>query len=85
MNVSVNNDKISESSKKQITNEGFKNNISNYNIEFVGESMEIKKNKVSYIIDKSKEIDLEKRISKINNKVNCIVKSTNPSETEFSS
>ena len=82
MNVSVNNDKISETSKKQITNEGFKNNTSNYNVEFVNESLEIKKNKVSYI---SKEIDLEKRISKINNKVNCIVKSVNPSETEFSS
>jgi hypothetical protein len=82
LNVSVNNDKISETSKKQITNEGFKNNTSNYNVEFVNESLEIKKNKVSYI---SKEIDLEKRISKINNKVNCIVKSVNPSETEFSS
>jgi hypothetical protein len=33
----------------------------------------------------SKEISLEKRITKINNKLNNIIKSTNHSETEFSS
>ena len=56
MNVSVNNDKISETSKKQITNEGYKNNINNYNVEIVNESIQIKKNKDSYILEKSKEI-----------------------------
>jgi hypothetical protein len=36
-------------------------------------------------INKYKGVDLEKRISKINDKLNSITKIINPSETQFSS
>ena len=82
LNVSVNIDKISEYSNKCYNN--------NKNI-YITYKIEQKINKSSISIDadssenKSKEIDLEKRITKINKKFNSIIKSVNPSETEFTS